>query len=465
MPCIFAMAFFCCAFTEKEALVIALKNNTTIQISFIKSQIDSLSLEQLKSQCVPSIDLASTASYSPMNSSIISDSSNPALSTQSSINVSQSLPYGAIFNAGIAGATNKNLKTDSVNSSTQYSVGITQPLLKNAWKNAPLNFSIEIQKLDHAQFSLEQKKELLSTLSDIRLLFWSWYEKSALVRISENNVDLTTQQLTYDRKRFVLGDASEIDTLNATLEFLKAQHNLLSARTAFTLAKKDLANALQINPDSLSLPTDTAVSLGEIPSSHELFHKVREYDPQVKIFQLLRKKIELQIANDRNQLLPQLDLNANYQYIQNGDNLFSQKDFFSKNAVLSLIFKYSIPDVKSRITIKQSNLSQKQTIIEEGQYFKTLEKQIDELVFSWEQERLNLGITQTSKIIALKNLSATQKAYEVGSVDHITIMKAYNDYFSSSVSYIQELISLKKLEITFDEISGNVEKKLGVILK
>jgi outer membrane protein TolC len=461
--CISGNWYVAFSLSEKESLIIAIKNNPDIQISYVKTQIDSLSLEQSKSQYTPSLDFASTVSYLPIDSS--SNTGNPIISSQPSVNVLQTLPLGTIVNGGIAGTIKKNLTSGFANSLTQYSIGITQPLLKNAWENAPIDYSIKIQKIDHAQFTLDQKKNLLSMLSNIRLLYWVWYEKNELVRISDDNLNLTTQQLSYERKRFNVGDASEIDTLNATLEFLKAQHGLLYAKTTLTLAKKDLANALQINADSMSLPVDTNVLLGEILSAQEILQRVKSYDPKLQIFQLLKKKLELQITNNRNQLLPQLDLNANYQYTQTGEDLFSQKDFFNKNAVVSLIFKYSIPDIKSKIAIKQSNLSQKQNIIEEQQYFKTLEKQIDELVFSWEQEKLKLDITKTSKFIALKSLSATQNSYEVGSVDHITLIKAQNDFIAIAISYFQELITLKRLEITFDEITGNLEKNFGVILK
>jgi hypothetical protein len=68
---------------------------------------------------------------------------------------------------------------------------------------------LKYSKIGSYSIFVGKKKNILSTLSNIRTLFWAWYEKNALELISKNDSEFAAQQLIYDRKRHQVGDASQ----------------------------------------------------------------------------------------------------------------------------------------------------------------------------------------------------------------------------------------------------------------
>jgi len=94
-----------------------------------------------------------------------------------------------------------------------------------------------------------------------------------------------------------------------------------------------------------------------------------------------------------------------------------------------------------------------------------LKNQVNELYFAWNQELEQLRLSQTSREIAKKQLHAAEKNLELGAVDMYTKIKAKNDYINAELQYLRRQISMKRLEIIFDEITGNVLTKFGVEIK
>jgi outer membrane protein TolC len=87
---------------------------------------------------------------------------------------------------------------------------------------------------------------------------------------------------------------------------------------------------------------------------------------------------------------------------------------------------------------------------------------VEELVTTWDQERQRLELAKTSQSIANQHFIAAQRGYELGTVDYLRYIEAENSLRDASLELLSQQIGLKRLEITFDEISGNLFARFGV---
>jgi outer membrane protein TolC len=456
------------ALTEQDALYRALKNNIDISVTRLQLAADSLSWLATRAGRLPTLDLEGSADYAPLDKSTyggVTTDNSKDLSAGAAATATQVLPGGATISAGAdQNASWQKMDFDSAGYTTKLSVSITQPLLKNAWSNAPFDYTLQVEKLNHEQFSLSQKKQLLSTLSTVRSRYWSWYEKKQLLNIAGQNLEYSRKQMAVARQKFRVGQATELDTLSAALDALQSQQSQMNATADEASARRDLAVVLSTTPDSLELANDLTVTVADLPPAETFLSLVEAYDPQLRIFAVAREKLKLEEKKRRADFWPSLSASGSYSHSLAGDTLFSDNTSSSQNALVSLILSYSLPTTQARVNAAQNRLSQEENDLEREKYRRDLVNKVTELVDSWQLEKARLEIMAISRTVAQKQLDAAQKGYQLGTVDRLALEKAQNDFTQVAVLYFQALVSLKRLEITFDEMSGQILKKFGVNL-
>jgi outer membrane protein len=464
--CFFSVSAY--ALTEQDAIYQALKNNVDITVAKLQLESDSLGLEQAKAGRLPVLDLTASTKYAPLSKTTtygVSTDDSKDLSSSVGANLTQALPGGATIAANVGqDALLRKLNADSANHNTSFGVTVTQPLLKGAWDAAPLDYALAVARLNHDQFTLSQKKQILSTLSGIRTFYWSYYEKKELLKIAANAMDYSQKQLIFAKARFQVGQATELDTLSAALELSKAQQNQLSAATAEHLARLNLATALKTDTNAIALPDTINLSVADFPAPENFIAMVREYDPSLKIFAVAGDKLKQDERKKKTELWPALSVSAGYTYSMNGDTLFSDNTASSKSAVVSLVMNYSLPTTQNRLDLQKNRLDQEQNQLSREKYQRDLEQRVAELSLNWQQDKMQLDIMARSRDIAQRQLMAAQKGYQIGTVGRLELLKAENDYTQIALSYVQAQVALKKLEIIFDEMNGQILKKFGVNL-
>jgi outer membrane protein TolC len=454
------------ALTEQEALYQALKSNPDIAVTRSRLVADSLSWVLTRAGRLPTLALDASAKYAPVSKStggsFSTDNSN-TLTNAAAAEATQVLPGGATLTAGVGQSMAlDDLNPDSASHTTSLSVGITQPLLKNAWSNATLDYTLKVERLNHDQFSLSQKKQLLSTLSDVRSSYWSWYEKTQLLAIAGKNSEYSRKQLEVARERLRVGQNTELDTLSAALDALRSQQNVMSAAGAEQSARRGLALALGLAPATLEMAGDLTVIVADLPGPEEFLRQAEAYDPQLKVFTIATAKLKLEEKKRRADFWPTLSLSGSYTYSLTGDTLFGDNTASSRNALIALIASYDLPTTPARIAATQNRLSQEQNNLEREKYRRELANRVAELADSWQQEKTRLEIMAAARVVAQRQLEAAQQGYQLGTVDRLALEKAQNDFAQVAVTHVQAQVGLKKLEIIFDEMSGQILTKFGV---
>lgn len=444
------------AMSEQDAVMIALKSNMHISIAQIDLQTDALTRQAEQAVWYPGISLNATGWYDPLPAKAGVDAAG--------VTATQIVPGGATLSAGASMGYTYEFPADKYTGFNKYSLRATQPLLNGAWGNAVNDVALRIQRLDHQKFTLQQRLDLASSLATIRNQFWDGYSSMQKVAIARNSMKYSEEQAARAKARYNVGTASAIDTMSAALEVLNTRSALLDATISWSLTRDVLGRALGKSRDSVTLPDSLEITIGDLPDARSLMTGVRAWDPKLAIFEILRSRLEIQIRQQRNDLLPSLNAQADYVI----DRTYASPNnapTYTDNAVVKLIFSYALPYTAKRVTLEKTGLQLRQKMLEQQDYEIEIQNRVNNLLDSWSQEKEKLVIAIMARDLAKVLLDAAVKGYELGTVDRLSLISAQDKYVSSSLGCLQQQISLKKLEILFDELTGTVFKKFGVTIQ
>lgn len=462
------------AFTEAEAVQIALKNNPEIQISTISLSRDSLDLKKVQAdaflQAQVSGDKIIEVHPATLNSYSGADTVIRTIETVFGGTVSHHIPGGGNVSTSIETRGIRDLDSPGSDFVTTSGLSVTQPLLKDAWSNAPIDYQINIEK-KNLNISFEKfKDDILDILSRVREAYLDWLSSVHAVEIRKAELVYTQDALDYEKARFQLGEKAEMDTLTAALELLRARENLMSAEYGEKTARKRFSLELGIGTVELPELSDSSIQIGPIPSAGAIMAKVEENNYQLKLLKLTKELLELQSYKHKNDLLPRVDVSAGVQSTQKGSNFFSSNKATPTNPNvidpwIGITFTYDILARKERYSRKQAELSLQSNEIEKEYFINQQRVAVGEFIDAWAQDSAKLNIRSAEVIIAEKNHNYAVERYQLGEIDNLTKLKAQSDLINTKLNKLFAEVNLKRLEIAVDKATANVFNRFGVTLK
>ncbi len=448
--------FICFAFSfseinERDLLLYALSHNADIQLNYSKISSDSLSLIAVKSGWLPQFSVSITPKYTLKDTAGILDNS---------IKITQPVIGGGTLSAEYGNTITKiNHKASDYLDAMQFS--FTQPLLNSAWKYADPFYAVTVQSIANKQMSLENRKAIFETLSEIRTFFWDYYAQSIYKKTYEREVTRAMDLLRIAKSRLTLGEASILDTLSASYNYNDAQQKLLDSQISAHKARNKLALALSLPPDSLVINDTFDIDIPELPEPSTLIALAKHYDQSLQIFEKISEKLVLEKRKANNSLFPSLDAIASYSLDKSGNTFFSN-DNSIKNAVVGLVFSYALPMKNKLLSIKQTDLKINDNEIQKKKFLDELTIKLNELKESWVQEKQRISLAEKSKALAELQYNASKKEYELGTIERISLTDAQSKLVDSEISFTKTRIDMKKLEIILDEITGTTLQRFNI---
>jgi outer membrane protein TolC len=451
--------FFCrnsfslsCA--ESEFIMIALQNNHTIKVTNTARVYDSLSLKMIKCGWFPQIQLMADPSVSFTND-------DKTASVSMSAQIEQKIPGGADIHAGIK-HTDAQLMNENVSShSDDISVGITQPFLKNAGNYNNVQYEIQLALLDNKNLTLEKRKTINETLSQIRQQYWDYCSQQLLDSTYKQVLHRNEELLKSSRVQFAIGEIAELDTLSSSLSYYQSLQQCFESELLLKQAKNKLSRSINVSHDTLTVIIQRPDSIADLPDVSTLMNAIKRFDPSIKKFVNLQEKFRVMYKKQKNSLFPSLDGYVTHTYSRNDQSMISQNKT-ENNTVLGLLLSYSIPVTKQKIALEQLTLQQSISNSDFENYSNDLELKINELHDSWIQEKKRIELAKKSNTIATLQYDAAIKAFTIGTIDRQSLLKMQNDLLESNVAFIRLLITMKKIEIIFDELTGTVFDRFGI---
>ncbi|MGH7163786.1 MAG: TolC family protein [Planctomycetota bacterium] len=224
------------------------------------------------------------------------------------------LPWGGTLTVGSDGALSHDAGTGGrdQNSTVSGSVSITQPLLRGAGREvtlAPLTQAERDAVYAARDFELFRQRFAVTILQDYYGLV------SQKKGLANRRANVLNQERAWKQAQalFLQRRGTQVDVFRAEQSFLRAQNGLLDQEQGYRLA-------LDRFKIQLGLPTDVEFDVGdEFPAYREI-----DFDAAAAVGASLHNRLDLLTSRDRvedaaraarvarNELLPDLDLDASY---------------------------------------------------------------------------------------------------------------------------------------------------------
>jgi len=72
--------------------------------------------------------------------------------------------------------------------------------------------------------------------------------------------------------------------------------------------------------------------------------------------------------------------------------------------------------------------------------------------------------SKKTKEIADKQLEAAQAGYNLGTIDRLSLVDAENSFLSASIDLLRSQLTMKRILIVVEEVTGTVLERFGVAI-
>ena len=475
--------------TLKQCIEIAIENNLDIRIINYTPQLAALNLESTYGAYDPAFSIRSSTSeskqderfdaqtFAPLTGKSERDSYNFGLSGLISTGLRYDIGLNASDRFFESGKGFRNQNYDS-----NLGVNITQPLLQGAWAGNSVRRSIKLNKKQAEMSTLTLLQQLINTVSAVENAYYSLVAQKDRLKVDQENLDLTQQNLDNQRRRADVGAIAKSDLPQLEAELFSQKKALIDGKNSYANAVNNLKRLLT---DDFAAIQDTEIlTVGELNPVKTVFSRSDSWDKALnQRSEILRSKIQLEMDEinlkySKNQLWPQLNLRASYGLVGNSgkDPIRGTTPSLSKafrkvrdgdfpNSSISLNFSIPIPNRSARASYKTAQLQKEQAVLQHKNLEQQIMLEVDRLIRSAESNFEQISATRQARISSELAYQNQIKRFEEGAIDNYTVLLALRDLtrqrnneIAAKANYLKALSALAKAEgSTLDNNNINVE--------
>lgn len=305
--------------TLEDCIIHAIKNNLGVAVEVSTPELADLSVSLAKEKFLPTLAIdfnrkrTKQASYSWLEASEDLTTSQ----TEYAVEVSQLIPTGGRISFSLGASRNEsNKKFQLINpsyGSTLY-FSLTQPLLRDfGFRTSRKDILIAQNNLVISENDL--KNVLLETVCAVEEAYWNLVFSIETLQVRQQSLKLARDLLEKNQKEVDIGTLAPKEILSAQAEVAAREADILQAE-AQVKDQKDLLKTLLNLADEESggdlIPADKPSFEKKDRSLDEVFAFALKNRPDLQSSQVAIKSKELELSYAKNQLLPALNLNADY---------------------------------------------------------------------------------------------------------------------------------------------------------
>lgn len=305
--------------TLEACIVQAVKNNLGVAVEVLNPELADINLARAKEKFLPSLSFnytqqeTNSASYSWIESSTQLKTSYNDYSAE----ISQLIPTGGSFSISLEtyiNDTNRSLLLINPVYSSTLGFSFVQPLLKDFGFRASRR-EIRIADNNREISGNDLKSTLLDTIYNVEEAYWNLVYSIESLKVKKQSLDLAQDTLSKTKKEVEIGTMAPKEILSAQAEVASRQADILQAEALvknYVDILKTLINLPQGEEIEDIIPVDQPGFEKREISLDEAFRTAKENRPDLKKLKISLKNKEIDRGYAKNQLLPSLDLRANY---------------------------------------------------------------------------------------------------------------------------------------------------------
>jgi outer membrane protein TolC len=435
--------------TLEDCIIKAMENNLDIAVEVLSPELSDISIALAKEKFIPQLSMSfnrrdtSQASFSFLDAAEQVNSLNNSYS----VDLSQQIPTGGSFSISLDSYMNdSNRSFQSINPryGSTLTFNFTQPLLRN--------FGPKMSRRDIiiAQTNLEisekdYTKILQDTVYSVESAYWNLVYSIENLKVRQQSLKLAEDLLEKNKGAVEVGTMAEIEVLNAEASVATRKADILAAEAQVKNNEdilKTVINLEAVDKDAAFasiIPLDKPAYEKVEVSLDEALATAMEHRPDLEATRLSLKNNEINLSYAKNQLLPGLDLTAQYwspgvsgdQILYLNDNAFtgivvgtipggvsdSLKDAFNfkyKNWSIGLTLTIPINTILSRAAYAQARVNMDQAKLRMKSTEQKVYRDIKIAVRAVETNYERIQAYEAARILAERQLEAEEEKFKVG---------------------------------------------------
>lgn len=310
----------------------------------------------------------------------------------------------------------------------------------------------DISTIDSKQFELEATKlEKVTVIADLKLsvirAYTDYLKAEKNIKAQEEQLTSLIKQYNNTNIRYEEGIVAKNDLLLIEVDKLKAEQELIRAKSNVTITKNNLEHVMAICIIGTEVVEDFDASVKEIEDAISLENKMLKNRSEMKIMKLKSKSLLSQKDAVVGYNFPKVDFEASYQV--NDKERFSGSSVFQPKDQTTYIV-----NVKWDLYSGGKNIALKKALLEKNnqQNFQLQQLKLDlknQLVKAYEEFKVISSakyVASRAKESATENFRITSERYSYGEVDTLTLLvsqsnltqainKDNNTYYDLYVAY------------------------------
>jgi outer membrane protein TolC len=478
--------------TLKDCIVKAMEDNLDIAIQAYDPEIADLSITQAREIYWPRLGFGYTNyNYNRLSNWAVEGTNYTTQNLNYSFSLSQQVFTGGNIDLNLYSAssdTTRALTLVNPSYTGQLELRLTQPILRGFGSMNKNNIDIKKARNLSDISVTGLKSNLIQKVYDVEAAYWNLVYGIESLKVNEAILDQTKERLKIIKEAERIGVKSSLEVLGTETEVANYENRAISSRAQVETYEDRLKGILNFPAEGLVsskslIPTDEPV-LEKLDLSFEDALKIAYAEsPNIDKFMKEVENARLDVRYYKNQLLPQLDLEASLWFDgQSGDLLIYRDNDPYTGDIIDKIegsridsikdvfgFKYKNWYVRFNLTVPLDTLFSKASLakakLEEEKKLKEIEKTRQEIYYAVleaykELQNREKEVASASRYreLAEKRLEAEEQRYNLGLVGNEWLFQYQRDVANARVSEIKSIVDYK--------ISvAKLEMSLGVSLK
>lgn len=478
----------------RDSILKALEGNLDIKVQALNPEISEVSITQARETFLPQLNL----SYLNQNSNVVGSWSLEGTNykqdrTNYTIYLTNRIVTGGDLTLYYYNTTTDSTrKFNSINPTynNQFEFRFIQPLLKNFGPNINRYDINRAKNLLDISF-LDLNTTINQKVFEVEQAYWNLVKSNESLKVQQLTLEQFQQQLKNTRDASRVGTKSAIDVLYAETEVVNSEGQVLSAQNQLEMYEdqlKALMNLSQEGSDSLMsiVPLDLPAFEKPTIQFEEALEVSLARNPQIVRIERELENSNLAIKYQRNQLLPQLDLDFRLSYWGQGgvkflyqdDNAFSGiivgQEESSRWDALKEILNGKYPDMRiqlrlniplesifSRAGFAKAKLEEQRNLIEKEKQEKAIYYELSRIFKNLRNSEKTMESTTRYREMMEKKVEVEEERYRLGLVQNSEWLFSYQRSLANAKSReIQVLIDYKIAIAQMEKTMGiSLEKK------
>jgi outer membrane protein len=452
--------------TIEEARASALTNNLDLKISLMSPSIakESVTAEEAAFEATFSTRALWRETDSATASTLVNAQEDFALvepgvtlPLRTGGTASVSLPMSRV-------ETNNAFSTLNPAYTTDLAFSISHPLLRNAGREVNAT-AITIASYNLHISESQTKLAIINQLAAVDRAYWRLYQARRDLEVRQQQWELAQAQLERAQRLVNSGRRAEI-------ELVRAQSGVADRLDAIIVAQNQLLRRQRefkrlINMPGLEIDNTSRLITRTDPRPVEYLFEPVTLANAAEQNRMEMMELELRLLSDaanikfnRNQMLPQLDVNATYTINGLGGTLDNSFDTLERNNFedwsVGATFSTPIGNTGPRARYRQSVLTRVQRIGSRESRKQTIRQEVLDAVDAIEAGWQRILATRQATILSARTLAAEQRQFDVGASTSTDVLDAATNLAQSQLAEILAVTDYEVAQVDLAVATGTL---------